>query len=338
MPAAVETLGNMAAFASRAVPPWHALGHVFPEDQTVTTAEMLELAHLHGWNVRLRPLDTDARPTTDAKVYEVLRNNPFDGGLDRLGLVGGRYTTYQNEETFAFGDNILDGGGRWETAGAILGGTQVFGSMAIDRSIVVGAGEADDVTEIYLLIHTSHDGTKALSVFITPVRVVCKNTLDLAFRGVAQRFTIKHTQAIEGKVEAARKTLGLTFAYADTFEAEANRLYEAAVSDAKFDEIVKGVYPEPEADASKAAVTRWENTRDLLNDIWRSQADGPDTMSTIRGTGWGAVQALTERLDWYRRPRAGDVESALRNASGLDKTTTNEKNRIQQVVSSLVLS
>lgn len=331
MVAAVETSGRLAAFATRAEPAWHGLGEVFAKDEVVNTSSMLDKAFLSKWDVRLRELATDARA---AKVmYEVIRTNPFDKDLDRLGIVGGRYHVVQNEDAFAFADGILDGGATWETAGSILGGTVVFGSLSIDRDIVVGAGEADDLTKMYLLIHTSHDGSTGVQASITPVRVVCQNTLNAALAGVKQSFKIRHTQGVDGKMATAREALGLTFKYADAFEAEANSLYKVAVTKNDFDAIIAAAYTQPEADASKAAFTRFENQRDLLMGIWEGKADGPDTMSAISGTKWGAFNALTERLDWYRTVREDSgAEGFLANAAGFDAVTNKERNRLLSVV------
>jgi phage/plasmid-like protein (TIGR03299 family) len=293
---------------------------------------MLNKAHLANWNVRLRELETDARAT---KVqFEVIRDNPFDGLLDRLGLVGSRYTVVQNEEAFTFADAILDGGASWETAGSILGGTVVFGSLAIDREVIVGAGEADDVTKMYLLIHTSHDGSTGVQASITPVRVVCQNTLNAALRDVKQSFKIRHTQSVEGKMVTAREALGLTFKYADAFEAEANSLYRESITKNDFDAIIAAAYPVKD-DASKAMLTRAENRRDLLMGIWEGKADGPNTTEGIRGTKWGALNTLTESLDWYRTVRADSgAEGFFANAAGFDTVTNNERNRLLSVVKS----
>lgn len=330
MPAAVETSGRLAAFATRAEPAWHGLGEVFADSEVVSTTTMLDKAHLSGWNVRLRELETNAR--AHKVQFEVIRDNPFDNMLDRLGLVGSRYTVVQNEEAFAFADGILDGGAQWETAGSILNGTVVFGSLAIDREVIVGAGEADDVTKMYLLVHTSHDGSTGVQASITPVRVVCQNTLNAALRGVKQSFKIRHTQSVEGKMTDAREALGLTFQYADAFEAEANALYREAITKNDFDAIIAQAYPVKD-DASKALLTRSENRRDLLMQIWEGKADGPNTTEAIRGTKWGALNTLTESLDWYRTVRAdAGAEGFLANAAGFDTVTNGERNRLLSVV------
>jgi hypothetical protein len=111
----LETQNGVASFASFREPAWHGLGTVFTEEKT--TKEMLDLANLSNWNVRLEDLETPSHLSSDKNYQYVLRTNPTDSTqTDILGVVGERYHVMQNEDLFSFGDNILDGGGRWETA------------------------------------------------------------------------------------------------------------------------------------------------------------------------------------------------------------------------------
>lgn len=327
---AVERFSFGEAFASRAVPAWHGLGTVFDNDKAVTTSEMLRLAHLNDWNVRLVPLedvlDFDSYASSQ---FLVVRDNP-DQGQGVLGVVGSRYTPFQNEALLDFGATLLDGGGRWETAGSIRNGTQVFASLAYSDAIVLDPnGRADKINK-YLLLSTSHDGSLTIRASNTMVRVVCANTLGMALRGVKQTFSIKHSGKAEANVIEARKALDISFAYQDAFAAEAQALIESEITKAEFDKIVAAAYPRPEKDA-KGAVKKWEKKVDLIEAIYLGTADGPDTSNTV-GTRWGAYNALTERLDWYRPARAGNVDNVLLSASGFDLTTQREKDRLLTIV------
>ena len=321
----VEVYGEMAAFASLRTPAWHRLGTVFQEE--VTTKEMLDLAHMSNWDVRLEDIELPGR--SHRNYYATVRTNPFDGGKDVLGVVKERYRTYQNEDLFAFGDNILDGA-RWETAGSLKNGTIVFGSLALDREIVIDAEGVGDKVNTYLLVSSSHDGTASIQASVTNVRVVCHNTLTMALNRVKQSYKMRHTEKVEGRIQEAREALGLAHKYLDEFEVEAQALFEAEVSDNKFYEIVQAAYPMPEEDV-KGAMTKWQNKVDTLFDIY----NGPTEVG-IRGTAWGAYNALTERLDWYRQIRGGNEENAYAAASGFDAVTTTEKNRLLTVVKAFV--
>ena len=327
----LETVNGETSFASFREPAWHGLGTVFNEE--VSTAEMLKKAKLNNWNVRLEDVAVPSGFDSDKSYSFVVRDNPFiKGNKDILGVVGERYVPLQNEDLFDFADNILHAGGRWETAGSIKNGRVVFGSLALERETVLDPSGVSDKVNTYLLVNTSHDGSISIQASITPVRVVCANTLNLALgnrgRGgsVKQSFKIRHTQTASGKVQIAREALGLANAYIDEFSLMANKMIQTEVSKKKFDEIVLALYPQPKEEA-KGATSRWENKIDLINDIYVG-----DFNNTITGTAWGVANALTERLDWYRTARGGKNESILAGASGFDPMINAEKNKIFRAV------
>jgi phage/plasmid-like protein (TIGR03299 family) len=312
-------------------PAWHGLGTVFTEEKT--TSEMLVAANLNNWNVRLEDMPIPSHLSSDKEYQYVVRTNPTDKTqTDILGVVGERYHVLQNEDLFSFGDNILDGGGRWETAGSLKGGRQVFGSLALERETVLDPNGVADVVKTYLLINTSHDGSIAIQASITPVRVVCANTLNVALNrtkkkdGVKQSFKIRHTQTANGKVAIARQTLGLANAYMDEFDKMAHAMIAKEISAKDFNDIILAAYPKPDKD-TKGAVKKWENKVDVINDIYTGEYNG-----MIAGNAWGAFNALTERLDWYRSARGGSNESILASASGFDPAINAEKNRLLTVV------
>ena len=327
----LETQNGVASFASFREPAWHNLGTVF--DTEKNTKEMLVAANLNNWNVRLEDLEIPSSLVSDKQYQYVVRTNPTTNTqTDVLGVVGERYHVLQNEDLFSFGDNILDGGGRWETAGSLKGGRVVFGSLALERETVLDPNGVADVVKTYLLINTSHDGSIAIQASITPVRVVCANTLNVALNrtkkkdGVKQSFKIRHTQTANGKVQIARQTLGLANAYMDEFDKMAHAMIAKEISAQDFNNIILAAYPKPEKD-NKGSFKKWENKVDVINDIYTGEFNG-----MIAGNAWGALNALTERLDWYRSSRNANNENMFAAASGFDPATNAEKNRLLSIV------
>jgi len=327
----LETQNGAVSFASFREPAWHNLGTVF--DTEKNTNEMLVAANLNNWNVRLEDLEIPTTLVSDKNYQYVVRTNPTDKTqTDVLGIVGERYVPLQNEDLFSFGDNILDGGGRWETAGSIRGGRVVFGSLALERETVLDPNGVADVVKTYLLINTSHDGSIAIQASITPVRVVCANTLNVALNrtkkkdGVKQSFKIRHTQTAEGKITVARQALGMANSYMDEFDKMAHAMIAKEISAKDFNDIILAAYPKPDLD-TKGAVKKWENKVDMINDIYTGEFNG-----MISGNAWGAFNALTERLDWYRSARGGNSESMFAAASGFDPAINAEKNRLLSIV------
>ena len=329
----LEMEGNDVAFALRGKPAWHNLANrIFSQDEDVSTATMLEEAKLSNWNVRLSPL-TDYIPETFNDVSQnslVLRTNPFNGGTDVLATVGKRYHVLQNEELFAFADNIHDADPncRWESAGSLKKGKIVFGTVDIPRTMVLDPQGANDETKLYLIVWTSHDGSVAVQAAITPVRVVCQNTLNLAMKNAKQSFKIRHTQSVEGRIQVARETLGLALGYFDEFEKEAQGLFAQAITDAEFSKLIRTIYPKPDVE-NKGTLKKWENKVVLIDDLYHNSP----TNATIKGTKWGAFNALTERLDYFRSGR-GNSETLLAGASGFDPILTAEKNKLLKLVKS----
>ena len=331
----LETNGNDVAFALRGKPAWHNLANrIFNIDEDVTTQMMLDEAKLSNWNVRLSPLtDHISSEWNDVSNSQlVIRDNPFNGETDVLSTVGSRYHVLQNEELFDFADAIHDANPecRWESAGSLKKGRVVFGSVDIPRTMVLDPQGANDETKLYLIVWTSHDGSVAVQAAITPVRVVCQNTLNLAMNNAKQSFKIRHTQTAEGKIQVARETLGLALGYFDDFEKEAQALFAESVNDKQFLDIVKTVYPKPAEDSSKIAQTKWDNKMVTLNELYHNSP----TNANIKGTKWGVFNTLTERLDYFRSSRKSNTESKWASASGFDPIITAEKNKILQIVKS----
>ena len=325
MAAAVES------FASFRQPAWHSLGTVFDHEVT-SSSEMLNLAGLANWNVRLEEIELPNGYTSAlTPQFRVVRDHPTDGNPDVLGVVGSRYNVYQNEEMYDFADSLLDGA-RWETGGSLKSGSVVFGSLALERETVLDANGVSDIVKNYILVSSSHDGTTSLQASVTPVRVVCANTLAVALKGAKQTFKIRHTQAMDGKVAAAREALGLAHQYLDEFDVMAKAMIETEITDKTWYEIIRAAYPKPEKDA-KGSFVKWDNKVTELESIYRG-----DTNFMIADTAWGAYNALTERLDWFRTARKGNEENIYAAASGFDVATQNEKNRLLTVVKSLAMA
>lgn len=328
---ALEVENGEVAFALRGAPAWHGLANkTFSADEHVTTADMLSAAKLADWNVRLEPVIYPAGYRSKTDLFMVNRTNPFDAGTDVLAVVGKRYRVFQNEDLFSWGDNILDGGASWESAGSIKNGKVVFGSLVVPREFILDPQGANDKTVTYLLVHTSHDGSASVQASITPVRVVCQNTLNMALNGCKQSFKLRHTLKVEGRIAEARRVLGLTFAHMDSFEALSKSLFETSISNADWAKLVEAIYPKPD-NQPQQSVTKWQIKRDLLDDLYFKSP----TQTTIKGTYWGALNALTERLDYHRAGRTANGEALIGAASGFDPSVNAEKARILRAVREL---
>jgi phage/plasmid-like protein (TIGR03299 family) len=313
---------------SNRTPAWHTLSKaIFRADENVTTSEMLQRAGLSNWNVRKEPVIYPQGIKPLSNEYMVLRDTP--SGTESLAIVGEKYHTYQNEDLLNFGDFLLDGGAKWESAGFFRQGRTIYGALTIDNPVVIDPQGANDRTNTYLLVTTSHDGSSSIRACVTPVRVFCQNTLSLAWRKATQQWSVRHTAGTDGRVQEAREALKLTQTYMDEFSIMAQGLYEASITTQQFDQMFELVYPKP-ADEAKASLTRWNEKFDLTRGLYLNGA----TNANITGTKWGALNAMTERIDWYRDGGKGQTEGLAVAASGLETGVQQEKSRILEVVSS----
>lgn len=326
MVAAVETYKDMAAFASLRQPAWHGLGTVF--DKPVTTAEMLDLAHLSNWNLRMEPLDTGEY--SDRVEYKILRDNPFMSRIERLGIVGTRYKLFSNEELFAFGDNLTNEHRRWETAGSLEGGRTVFATLADPDDIVLDPNGAADVIKKYLLLKTSHDGSGKIVAKKINTRVVCKNTLNIGLAENGAEYSVRHTQNMEGRLAEAKEALGFAEEYDAEFEAAMQTLYQAEMTMTQFEKIVMAEFPEPDAEKA-GAYTRWENKIDTILNVW---SDSTNSVTGLPNNAYKGLQVITEHNQWFRgiRNEQGTENPNFENfhaaGMGMDKPTNDFRDRV----------
>ena len=334
----IMTHGDQAAFvAGRGQAAWHKLGKVF--EDLLTLDDALAESHLANWNVRAVPLTAkhngDAIEVPGKRV--VLRDNPFvDGQVDALGVVGERYTEVQNEEAFAFGENILDASSSViDTMGALGNGSVVFSTLVMPETITIDGEGANDTIKYYLVVFTSHDGTKPTTALLSPTRVVCQNTLSVAVGNAKVSFKVRHTSGVEGRLHDAKEALKISYAHSQKFEDEVRKLYETPMTVGQFYNVYTDLDPRPEVDTdaegeviNKASLTRWDNKYEFISGLFTGGNDEVelDTIENIRGTAWAGLNAFTEYEDWYRQVRGDNgEENRLTSTAGIDGSRSSKK-------------
>ncbi|HON74695.1 MAG TPA: DUF932 domain-containing protein, partial [Dermatophilaceae bacterium] len=210
-------------------------------------------------------------------------------------------------------------GATFDTAGSLRGGRQVFVTMRLPEHLSIGGSDRVDLNIAAL---NSHDGSSAFRVLITPVRVVCANTQHAALRNHLSSWSIRHTRNAKAAVQAARDTLGLTFAYVEAFEAEAERMINTSVTDAAFFELVQNLFPSPSPEAPARTRNAARRRQASLAHLWHDAA----TQSGIAGTAWAAYQSVVEYVDHFA-PVRDKADAAM--ARALRLLTTDEPARIK---------
>lgn len=285
---------------------WHRLGTTL--ERGFTAEEAMEYGLLGNWNVRKTPIftvDTDGVPLAMPGRYATIRDNPVvSGQRDVLGNVGEAYTIIQNEEHAALLNALVDeSGAHFETAGAIDGGRQVFITMKLPGHMSIGGVDRIDN---YIAAINSHDGSTSFQFIVTPIRIVCQNTLNFAMGQARNTYRVRHSSGAEKvMVNEARQALDLTFNYLDEFQDQANRLINTTMTQQRFEEIIEREFLAPE-DAPRGTITRNENK---VEEMFRLYADAY-TQEGVRDTAWAALNTLTEWSDHFSPVRSSDPESA----------------------------
>lgn len=211
--------------------PWHGLGTRVLEAPTSSAA--LSLAGL-DWSVIQKPLLTvDGIPVPGFKANLRETDNQI------LGVVTDRYKVVQNMDAFAFTDELLGEGVTYETAGSLQNGRRTWILAKLPQRYIISG---DEITP-YLVFMNSHDGTGAIKAAMTPIRVVCQNTLNLALSTAKRSWSTIHTGNIHGKLQDARNTL----LYADRYMAELgktiDKLNQQKISDRQVLEYIDALFP-----------------------------------------------------------------------------------------------
>lgn len=307
MPAAVEQMMFVGAT------PWHGLGNKVDADIGVEDA--IVAAGL-DWEVGLKDLQTvDGVPVSHRATYR-----KTDGSI--LGVVGPRYTPLQNKDSFDWFQPFIDAGECGiHTAGSLHSGQKVWVLAQLNRDnseIVPG----DDVSK-FILLSNSHDGTTAIRVGYTPIRVVCVNTLAMAHNNKnSQLIRIRHTRSSKNNLEQVRDimdNINTQFeATAEQFRFLASKNFNQA-DIRRYVKTMLGI----EGTVDDDIKTR---TRNIMDEIL-ALVEGPKQSATnVRGTWWAAYNGYNEYLN-YNKGRTEDnrLDSLWFGANANDNIKALEK-------------
>jgi phage/plasmid-like protein (TIGR03299 family) len=286
--------GQYATFSVKQTP-WHGLGTVV--QVAPSAADAIRLAGL-DWPVELQRLQmADGRPV---EANAVIRAT--DGKI--LGHhVGKDWTPLQNADAFRWFDPFVQSGEcSFETAGSLRGGSRVWILAELNRK---PAEIADgDTVRKFLLLSNSHDGSLAVRVGFTPIRVVCANTLAMAHgNGGSRLIRLKHTAGLGAALADIRDTVNTAN---EAFEATAAQYRRLAASKVvnradlrryvvRVLELPEGPQGELSAKASNILAAVMEN----------AYAGRGNSNPAVAGTWWTAYNAVTEYLG-YTRGRSQD--------------------------------
>jgi len=299
-------------------------------DQAATSAQAIGLAGL-DWAVEKWPMQalyvegetekTVPVPATFATVRTDLKRV--------LGIVSAGYRVFQNREAFDFMDALVgDKLAMYETAGSLHDGRRVWMLARIPKEYRAGK---EDLVRPYVLLTNAHDGTQALRMIPTTIRVVCQNTLNIALGAYdKKRLVVRHTQSLKGKIALARQHLGVVHEKVDQFEHEAQALHAVSMKETQVRGYVEQFFPtkvKPDFTDGKALLQTIVANRQQSDNVMRDllaahyaeteriakrnaaileQVLANHAKDPAAGTAWGAFNAVSEYADHQKKYQSAD--------------------------------
>ena len=257
--------------------PWHGLGTRVME--APSSKEALGLAGL-DWKVVQEPVYTQAE-----ELIEGYKANVRDTDRKVLGVVTNRYRIIQNEEAFGFTDALLGEGVRYETAGSLQGGRKVWLLARLPHEYIISGERISP----YLVFSNAHDGSGAVRVALTPIRVVCNNTLNLALSTAKRSWSMMHTGNVQEKLEEAKDTLFRAEAYMDSLGKEFDELRKKKLTDKQVMDYIEILLPMED----NTTPQQRKNISRLREDMGRRYFDAPD-LKTVGKNAYRFINAVSD--------------------------------------------
>jgi phage/plasmid-like protein (TIGR03299 family) len=265
---------------------------------TATAADAISKAGL-DWTVGLQPVfvqggyDTDGNPTyhmVDGQLGVVRQDNQ-----NVLGIVGNKYRSVQNADAFGFIDSIIGNGtAAFNSAGSFGSGRKVWLSVDMGQVEIKNPNLVGDSVKKYLILSNTHDGSGALRVFFSNVRIVCQNTLNMALKTAGKDgISIRHTESAGARMEQAKKIITLADQYQTEFVSLANSMASTPFTLDQMKKMALELLPAKQEEVP----TRTENAREELISLFA--AGKGNAGKTV----WDAYNAATEYSDHHRGTR-----------------------------------
>ena len=248
--------------------------------------------------------NTIERRTNNLTQVETMfdtRRTPWDGLGKRIaGAVTSRDAIrlagldWNVVPTDIISDALLGEGVRYETAGALQSGKKVWMLARLEGRMIT-----DEKIDPFLVFTNSHDGKGSVRVAITPVRVWCQNTLNLALKEAERQWVCKHTGRIDEKLVEAKYTLMNTEHYLEALETEFGKMKMKKLDIDKVHKFVKMLLPINEKDGDRKVA----NIQEMRNELMMRYLNAPD-LQVLEPSAYRFVNAVSD-FSTHRKPSRG---------------------------------
>ena len=260
--------------------PWNRLGTSV--QKAVSSAEAIHLAGL-DWRVEPQSVYTE-----NGIKIEGYNANVRSSDGKALGIVGSRYSIVQNEEAFKFTDDLIGEGVTYETAGAFRNGKAIWLLAKMPQKYEILGDKIDP----YIVFTNTHDGSGAVRVAMTPIRVICNNMINFAMKKAKRVWTARHTGSIEYRLQDARNTLKFADEYMKAINEQFEELYKIKLNEFEVRQVIADIVPINEDVMQKIQI---ENQEKIRADILYRFKEAPD-LKDRESTGARLVQAVSDTV------------------------------------------
>lgn len=301
-----------SGFAVR-TPLWAGLGTCV--DSAPTIEDAIKLAGL-DWTAEKRPLfyrDNeiyDVEKETFDYEYKEIHSHMLTVRSDNnkiLGVVGRNYTPVQNIEAFKFFDNLIENKSvSLETAGSCFDGKKIWVLARVNNQTKEVI--KNDPLNSYLLFSNSHDGSMGVRIMFTPIRVVCYNTLKMALSEATgnevmrKALKIYHTRNVLNVIDASKEVVNVVNRTFDGSIEVFKQMAKTKMIETEFETYVDkvlGIFQkEPKNEEEEEEKVRKNFRKELVKSCYET-GYGSDIQG-VKGTLWGAYNAITEYVDYYK--------------------------------------
>lgn len=294
---------------------WHGKENAF--NGLKTAMECMNLAGIN-WSVNQSDV------FVNGAIVPGMKANVRSSDSVVLGIVSDVYRPIQNHEAFSFVDSIIGtNDAKFNSAGCLYNKytrpSRIWISAELKPISLMG-----DVIKNYLVFSHSHDGLNAVKAFVTPVRVVCNNTLTMAIDGTQRSWSCKHTGDIADKLNAAQQTLKLSEDYIAAFPVMAEKMNSINLYDIEIVQLLEELFPD---DGTNGKTRIAQNASIMRDDILKTYSF-KDDIKRFNGTAWGMYQAITDVIEHrsaFRQTATSDLNRSFKVIEGHPVTMRAQK-------------
>lgn len=286
-----------------------------------SSEEVLNAANLN-YNVIKKGIKYEG---ADGTYYDypdkVLTMNESTGSI--FGVVSNKYEICQNRDAFNFIDYIGNDnpGFQYVKAGEISNGSN-SGLVYIIAKIPDVTLLGDAITP-YIIFQNSHDGMNSVKATISPLRIVCQNQFNLAFREASNTVRVVHSSQMDTRLVTARNMMHDVATYMSTFEETAESLATKRISQDQVIKIFNDVFKYDPEKMSNRQVTNFEMNRAEFLSCYKAEDN-----QNFTGTAWGLMNGAADYLTHHTGQRKSTPDAMFVNTTLLSIALNQIYNRV----------